>query len=77
MTAAQARERERKLIARKERNRASAAAHRERKNATIDELTVQVNKLQEENRRRQEADFLRARGPEPEVAGRAARIGTR
>ena len=53
LTAAQARERERKLIARKERNRASAAAHRERKNATIDELTIQVNKLQEENRRLQ------------------------
>jgi hypothetical protein len=49
LTAAQLRERERKLVARKERNRASAAAHRERKNSTIERLTAEVNQLKEEN----------------------------
>jgi len=49
LTAAQLRERERKLVARKERNRASAAAHRERKNATIERLTAEVNQLKEQN----------------------------
>jgi len=51
LTPAQALERERKLLARKERNRASAALHRERKNQTIDTLTQRVDELLTENRR--------------------------
>jgi len=51
LTPAQALERERKLLARKERNRASAALHRERKNQTIETLTKRVDELLAENRR--------------------------